>query len=287
MARAKSGIVWLAKDLFDRYNKHNIAQVGGQLAYFFLLSMFPFVIFINALIGAFHFDPDVIQKALAPFLHNTITSLIIRYVSYISENKSIGLLSVGVVVEIFSASASVRALRFGMNNAYGAKPKGNPIFGIVSSMLFTLFMGIIVFVSVAILAFSQIVLSKLPKEVALQFKTISVANSVIWLLVVVILFFVILLTYYFLPDIRIRLSAHVPGTLFSLIGNLALTYGISKYVSSSVSFSVLYGSISSVIMLLLWMYFSGNILLLGAELNSALLNLLTSRKKISGGSTRR
>jgi membrane protein len=110
--------------------------------------------------------------------------------------------------------------------------------------------------------------------------TISIANVFFWIFITLILFVILLLTYRFVPHIKLKFLQILPGTLFSLGGSFLLTYGFSTYVSKSVRYSALYGSISSVLMLLIWMYFIGILIIFGAELNSSIMEL--RRKRYSG-----
>lgn len=274
-----NSFVFILKSLFSRFNEHKIAQIGGQLAYFFLLSIYPFLIFLNVLIGSFDITNTAVIDFLKPIFPVQIVELISSYVEHITQNQSAGLLSFGIVVVIFSASRAVRTLDSIINNAYGIKEKRGFFYGVTLSMLFILLMGFLLLIAILFVAFSRNLFLKFFSVIPIEL--VSLISTLRWLVLVFTLVFVLAMLYYIIPNKKIRFRNIIPGTLFSSAGFIALTLGFSTYVSHFMRESALYGTIGAVLLLTLWLYIAGIILTIGAELNS-IMEILPERKKQKG-----
>ncbi|NLG53602.1 MAG: YihY/virulence factor BrkB family protein [Clostridiales bacterium] len=280
LLKAKPGdsvTVFVLKSLFLRFNEHNIAQAGGQLAYFFLLSVFPFLIFLNALIGSFNISETAVIDILAPVFPEQIVELVSSYVEHITQNQSMSLLSFGIVVVIFSASRSVRTLGSMINNAYGIDENRGIFRNIMLSMMFILMLGILVLISVFFVAFSQDLAVRLHSLLRIPVELVSVLNIFRWLSLIMTMFFVLALLYYVIPNKKLTFFGILPGTLLSTAGFVALSFCFSLYVEYFMKESALYGTLGAVLLLTLWLYVASVILLAGAELNGIIDSLPNAR----------
>lgn len=266
---------WLGSDslLFDltkRFREHNIAQMGGQLAFFILLSLFPFLIYVNALIGSLHISHGTVEELFAPVFPPQIVSFISTYISRLSENNSAGIISIGILISIFSASKSVRSLSIAMNTAYGVERPRGVIANFLFSVLFILCAGLMVLVLTVLIPASKALLLRIVEFFQLSSDFFAHIDFWRWCLIGGVLFLVLVVLYYFIPSRRMRFCGILPGVLFGMVAFSLLSIGFMIYAEYFFQGSILYGSISTVILLLLWLYFAGIILVLGAELNSAL-----------------
>ncbi len=261
---------FLPKKLLSNFKEHEISFTGGQVAYFFILSLFPFLIFVNTLIASLNIPPDFAFSLLRPFFPEEIAGFITRYISYINENQSMSLLSFGIVLAIFSASKSVRSLTNAFNAAYGVPSRRGFFAELLFSMLYILAFGVIITVSVVIIALGNDIVSELLDKLSVSFALFDLFEVWRWLTVSIVLFLIIWIVFTVIPDKKIKFSESLPGAIFSVLGFLLLTILFSLYVNRFIAASALYGSIGAVILLMLWMYFAGIILILGVEINSIL-----------------
>lgn len=262
--------VYLIKTLISRFNEHNISRIGAQLAYFMLLSLFPFLIFLNALIGSFHISTSEVVEFLDPFFPEQIVSLISTYIAHISNNQSISVLSIGIIVTIFSASKSVRSLSYAINTAYGIHENKNPFFGIFLSMVFVIATGVVILIVTMFITLSRDFLMQIIKVNQISDMLVGALGIWRWVTLSVILFFILAMMYKLVPNKKIRFLSVIPGTIFAIAAFIGLTVGFSIYVNYFIRNSALYGTIGAVILLVLWMYLVSIILVLGAEINSAI-----------------
>lgn len=260
----------LASELVNRFWEHNVAQVGGQLAYFILLSAFPFLIYVNTLIGFLNLTTFEIREFLEPVFPADVVSLITSYIRYVSENRSVSLLSFGIVISIFSASKSVRALSTVIDNAYGVEKQRGFWWNLGFSLLFIFGLGLMVAAIAIIIPLGESFFLELTDLFGLSDRVAVHLNLWRWAVTIAVLFIVLALMYYFVPNRRMRVTNVLPGALLGVIGFLFLTRGFSIYVTYFLKNSAIYGSINAVILLLLWLYCAGLIIAVGAELNGAL-----------------
>lgn len=265
--------LFVTRKLKERFFDHNIGYAGGQLAYFFILSIFPFLIFINSIIASLDIPSSSAIAFLKPFLPEQIVSLIATYIEYISSASSIPLISFGIILAIFSASRSVRSLIYAFDLAYGVKKRRHFLINTLFSMLYLFLFAIVLVICIVIVSFGSSFVEGLLANMVLPFNFIDFFSFWQWITMSAILFLILSAVYKFLPSVKIRYRDTLPGTLFSLIGFLILTAAFSFYVNNLISSLSLYGSLSTVILLMLWFYFAGIIIMLGAELNKIISDI--------------
>ncbi len=265
--------IFVINKLWHRFIDHKIGYTGGQLAYFFILSIFPFLIFINAVIASLDIPSDAAISFLRPFFPEQIVSLIASYIEYISSESGISLLSFGIILALFSASKSVRSLATAFNLAYGVRQTRNFFLRTLFSMLYILLFALVFVACIILVAFGNSFITRILSHTVLPFAFIDLLSFWRWITMAGILFVILSVVYKFLPETHIRFSETLPGTVFSLFGFLLLTSIFSFYVNNLMSSISLYGSLSAIILLMLWLYFAGIILVLGAELNKIISDI--------------
>lgn len=264
-----TGILYLFKDVAARFRRHRLSQVGGQLAYFLLLSLFPFLIFLNALVGMLHISTDALWSYLSPLLPQQITALIAEYNNYAVQTQSTGLLSVGLIVTLYSASRAVRSLNYAINHAYGIARQRGFLKDLVLSLSFTLCVGLLLLITAVFLTAGSGIVKYLAPKFGMSPSAFSTIRTISWILCAGVLFMIVCAIYWVMPNRKFRFVKVLPGAVFTLVGWFALTIGFSIYINHFSNYSVLYGSLGAVIILMLYLYLTGIILLLGAEINSS------------------
>lgn len=270
-AKSNDGkLLYVLKTMTKRFIEHNVSRVAGQLSYFMLLSIFPFLIFINALIGSFDISIMRLSAVIEPIFPPQVVALINGYIEHTMANQSIGLLSIGIIVVIFSASKSVRSLDFAINTAYGTTESKNVFKDFLYSMLFVIAAAITIVIVALFVTLSSDFLTEIIKVNHLSEFAVSVLGVCRWVMLVAILFFILAIVYKITPNKKVSAMSIFPGTTLATLGLILLTYGFSTYVDHFMRGSIFNGTIGVVVMLMLWIYFASVIIVLGAELNSTL-----------------
>ena len=262
------------KELWRLYGRHNVTRAAGALAYFFVLSVFPLILCVNGVVGLAHVDIQALLHSLDRVLPQQALELVGDYVAYVSANRSSALLYAAVPALILSASAAVRVLLDTMDEIY-EQPRNTGVRRIAESVLFSLLFLVTVYLSVVVIFtgdwFLRWLAGVLPQQLAAMLNFSALFGLWRWMRYVLLFCFVMLLVLavYRLgtPKVQVR-RGHMLVSALLCSGALVVASGVfSWFIGLSSRYSLLYGSLASVIILLLWLYLCGTILLLGALFN--------------------
>jgi len=262
----------LLKQTFSEWLEDKAPQLGAALAYYTVFSLAPLVLLLLAIVGfLFRKDPsgtwEKITEQMSYFLDNSAIEVVQNIAQTASHpNKSALATTIGVLLALFGASGVFGQLQDALNTIWGVKAKpGNRIgtflrarflsFAMVAGVCFLLLVSL-VFESV-LKSFSQYVQTMFPGGIVIAL----VIYSIFDLAVVVLLFALI---FKFLPDVKIQWRDVWIGALMTAIFFAIGKWALGLYLGSGTAASA-YGAASSLITLLLWIYYSSQILLFGAE----------------------
>ncbi len=257
----------IIKNLVKRCIDHDIGQLGAQLSYFSLLSLFPFIVYINKLITILNFSYDEITEYISLIFPANIAEFIFEYINIISETSHTGLLSLGTVMLIYSASRIVRSMEKAINLAYEITEQRGFFTSIFRAMLFVACFGVTIILIILTTVISKGFLANIFSRFGVTPDFLSSLLIVKWAVFAVAVFIAMALIYYLMPNKKIPLKTVFPGAAFCVVGFALLSLGFSIYVNVGLKYSVLYGSIGAVFLLLIWLYATGMIIVAGAELN--------------------
>jgi len=256
-------------EAMDIYLTHRASRSAAQLAYFLILSVFPLLICVNAFIGLLELDISAILQAAADFLPYDSLEILEEYITYITTNQSHALLWAGVAMTLFSAASAFRALVQIMEEIYDCKGAQGGIRQFISSLLFSILFLATIYLSLAVLLTGGWLFQHIEQMVPVG--TVALPWAWQWLRFIIlfclVLVFVLLAYRLAAPH---GTSAQPPILLGGLISALALVVfsGLfSWFIGLSSRYSLIYGSLASIIILLVWLYLCGNILIFGCIIN--------------------
>ena len=262
----KSRLFHLLYRLIDRFFTDRVFETGAMLAYFLLFSIFPLLIFMSALIPMFHLQVTEILTATA-IIPADIKRIILTYLAYLNRVSSTPLLLTGLFLTIWFVSRTTRSLMHAINGAMRVRAHRSTLAGGALSLLMTV--GLLMAILIALIFLvagdwlTTLLTSAFPHATALL-RTWQLLKN----LIPPAFFFVLLLCLYTVAPHRHISAWHaLPGTLFSMGFWLLFSYAFSWYVGSADRYSFLYGSLGGIIVMLLWLYFTGIVLIMGAQLN--------------------
>ena len=267
--KGKNQFLILVSDMYERYKSHNVALSAAALTYYFTFAFFPLLIFSNNLLGFLRISPEFVMQysALVP---NDVLKIISSYLEYVSSVKSSSLLVFGLIFTIYIPFRAVNSLIKVICIAYDIKDTRSLMHRIVIIIL--LGIGIIgsIIGSILVNIVGRTVLEAIGKIIPISGVSIDVWNFYKVLIMAVVLFIVLLMLYLVGPSTVVHLKEALPGAIASLICWLLYSLFFSAYVNNFAKYSVIYGSIGTVIVLILWLYCASLTLILGSELNAQL-----------------
>ncbi|WP_217581766.1 YihY/virulence factor BrkB family protein [Lysinibacillus sp. GbtcB16] len=259
------------QDLIGRLKRVEISALSAQLAYFFLLSFFPLLIFLVTLLPYLNLQTTQVYSFLVNVLPDEVYKLIENTLNEILTNRNSSLLSIGVLGTIWSASKGINALIRALNKAYDTEGRA----GILDrglSLVFTVALVIVIAVALLLPVFGQQIGHFLFSIVGIEEQFESVWHNLRWSIPPILIFIVLMGIYWFVPNTspRLKILGVWPGAMFATLAWLVVTYAFSFYINNFANYSATYGSIGGVIILMLWLYFTGIILIFGGVLNATM-----------------
>ena len=262
-------MVWklylIIRDFSAKMKKKDISTYAASNAFFFFLSVVPMLIMICTIIPYTPLTEENLVELVTDFLPDQIDPLAESLISEVYD-KSAGILSVALIATVWSAAKGVMALMKGLNSVNGVEEKRNYFVLRIIASFYTVVMLIVVILSLFVMVFGdQLVTLALHRIPQLQ-RVVSFAMNFRFLFVWAVLSVLFAAVYAYVPDKKLAFREQIPGAVFSAVGWSIFSWVFSYYVTYGNSYGI-YGSLSIIIIVLLWMYFCMYIILIGAYLN--------------------
>lgn len=253
--------------LIYRIGKDDASGLAAQMTYHFVLAMFPMLIFLLTLLPLFNLDQSQITGLLSNAPADT-SSLIKDVISDVTKNSSGGLLSIGLILAIWSASNGMTAIMNSFNVAYDVEDNRNGILLKILSVIFTIVLGVVFLLAMALPTMGSVIAHFLfgPLGLDSQVKWIFSLIRVVLPLIIILILFTIL--YSVAPNVKTKLKSVLPGAIFTSVIWLLGSFAFGFYISNFGNYSKTYGSIAGIIILLIWLYLTSFIIIIGAEINA-------------------
>jgi len=257
----------------DAYSSRGVGQAAAALSYFLILTLFPLLVCVNYSIGLLELDFETLVLDLDQLLPDQAQTVIQDYLAYIAGNQSPALLAGSLFTLVASASAGLRTLLHTMDRLYEVRAV-NPIRRMAASIVLSLLFLLTIYLSVVVIFtgewFFSLLEAHLPRRLARLLPLSALSSLWDWMRYLLLFCFVLLLV---LAVYRAGVPRQFSGksllfcALLSALAMVAFSALFSWFIGLSSRYSLIYGSLASIIILLVWLYLCGNILLLGAVVN--------------------
>jgi len=267
----KNRVVQFILEVVELYFSKQVSRSAAELAYYLIMSFFPALICINSIIGTLNLNAETVWRELAGIIPTEALNVLVDYLKYVTENTSISMLAAGVFMLLYSASAAMRCLMSVMEDLYGRRSY-HGIWRLVASVSFSALFLLTFYLSAVVVLTGNWFFQLLENFIHGIPRLKGVVLPWHWQWVRFILEFCILLMFLMLlyrataprgkpraPILTGALLASVALVLFSLV--------FSEFIGMSSRYSMVYGSLASVIILLVWLYLCGTIIILGNVIN--------------------
>lgn len=260
-----------------KLQKDRVTSIGAELAYYIVLSIFPFMIF---LLNILSFTPFVATDTVGPFinilpidLQNLILSLIHETIRSSSET----LLSISALTGLWAASKATTSFITLMNNAFEVKETRSYLYRRFLAIVFTIGLLLAFILSLIALVFGRFLASKVFSFIGLGSTFINIWNYLRTILTLVFMVIIFALLYKFAPSqkgsLQIGFIESLPGAIFASIGWVISSLAFSYFVNNFGNYSKTYGSLAAIVLLLIWLYMSSVIIMMGGELNATIKSI--------------
>ncbi len=281
-----AGMVEMIRGFLKRLNKDHVGAYAAQSAYFILLSFIPFVLLLVTMVKYTPLTQEIVTTALIRMVPEEFSSFIRVIVNEVF-GKSAAFVPVSAIIALWSAGKGVNALSKGLNCIYQVEETRGYVINRLRSAVYTLVFVVAVAVTLLLLVFGN----QIQMGIADRFPVIAKVTSLIvgmrTLITLVLLCLVFLMIYKFVPNRKASLKSQIPGAMVSSVAWSLFSLAFSIYIDLTPGTVNMYGSLTTLVLIMLWLYFCMWILLIGAEINSYFEDRLRRLEEAAAAKLRR
>ncbi|MCT4599015.1 MAG: YihY/virulence factor BrkB family protein [Vallitalea sp.] len=264
----KSTKTVLVIDLIKRIQSDDITAWASKLTFYILLSIFPFLLFLMQILSYTSLSNIDVIYQFKDIIPNEIFDIIGFITTDIEKNQSDTVLSLAIIVTIWAASKGIMAVITTLNKAYREKETRSYIFLRLLAFIYTIAFAVVLLLTFLLIIFWNKLLNIAFSYIYLPTALEGVIDFIRIIFAMMLLFLFFILLYNASPNKKISIKEVVPGSILATIGWLGMSFIFSYYIDNLGNFSYMYGSLASIIILLIWLYLCSIIILVGGELNA-------------------
>ena len=258
----------MIKKIFTNMRNDHISEFSAQCSYYTILSFIPFVIILITLIQYTNIDQQTLFDVISKIIPSSMNEFVLGIVREV-YSKSIGTISISIIFTLWSAGKGLFALIKGLHSVYninGEKQK-SMLYLRLMSIIETIIFIVLIMIGLVLLVFGN----TLKSIVQNHFGALENFNTFLQVLTeisfIFATFIIFLLLYKFMPKHKVTFKSQVPGAVFGAIALNVISFIFSKYLDIFKGFSITYGSLTTLMLVMMWTYACFYSLFLGAEIN--------------------
>ncbi|MGM0888480.1 MAG: YihY/virulence factor BrkB family protein [Bacillota bacterium] len=262
--------IQFSKKLIKEIKEDRVTGLAAEQAYYYLLALFPLLILLLSILPYLNIDIQTALDTIKTFMPAETMEVIEKNIINILSERNGGLLTFGFLGTIWSASNGMNAFIHSMNIAYDVEETRNFIKARFISIILTLGLVVAFIVMLGLPVFGKVIIELLQQVIPIPEETQILFSLLRWVIAVVVISLVLAFLYRFAPNKSFPIKYVIPGAVTATVLWLGISLGFSFYVSNFANYSSTYGSLGGVIILMLWLYLSGLIFVIGGEINAIL-----------------
>jgi len=266
----------IIEKLFKNMGEDLVSEYSAQCSYYTILSFIPFIILVLTMIQYTGVRPQALFNAISKIIPSSMNEIILDIVQEV-YSKSIGTISISIIFTIWSAGKGLFALNKGLQSVYNTnnKESASYIYLRVKAIIETIMFIILIVLGLTLLVFGNSLIEIIQKYVGglENYNTISAIVTQIGLILITFLIF--LLLYKFMPKHKVSFKSQIYGAIFGAIALNIISIVFSKYLYIFKGFSITYGSLATLMLIMMWIYSCFYTVFFGAELNKLINNKKT------------
>ena len=277
MSLAGLSVKELGRRVYAETLDDDVLGRSAQLSYYFLLALFPALLFITSLLGYLAGEDSQLRQglfqSLSAVLPGDASQLIAKTVNDVTQASGGGKLSFGVLATLWAASNGMGAISESLNAAYDLK-ETRPWWKVrLTAVGLTLALTFLIVTALVLVLYGHDIADAAAGWLGLGSAFATAWKVLQWPLVLAFVLLAFALIYYFGPDAHQQHWTWItPGAVVGVALWLLISFAFKAYLSYFNSYSATYGSLGAVIILMLWFYFTGTAILIGGEINSEIEN---------------
>jgi membrane protein len=271
----RSDMIRFKNEYFAKIATIDPSGLAAQLAYLFLLSLFPFLIFSITLLAYTSITADDVINLVKRSVPLETTSIIADNIRSVLAGRNTGLLSFGAIAAIWTASNALNSIINVLDMSYDVTESRSFIKARAMAIALTFMMVPAILVSLLLPVFGEKIGRLVFSYMGLSSIFLTLWDVARWVLSFCIMTGVLAAVYYLAPNKRIKFKSVLAGALFTTVLWHIVSWGFSYYVDRIGHYSAVYGSLGGIIALMIWFYVVALLIILGGVLNSTLDSVRT------------
>lgn len=254
-------------DLMTEFKEDNVPLLAAAQAYYYILSIFPLLIFALTILPLLNLNPNSVVSFIGTVAPSDTASLFEENITTLVQEPRGILFVVSLLGALWSASNGINAFIKSSNEAYDVEESRSFIKVRLIAIALTICMILTIVVALVLPIFGNVLISMISSVLGLPAQTEILFQVLRWVIAVTVMTLMLLLLYRFAPNKTLKWKEILVGSLTAAFLWQIVSLGFSFYVSNFGNYSATYGSLGGVIILLLWFFLTGLVLMIGAELN--------------------
>lgn len=258
-------LIRMARGFARHMSKTNVNAYAASAAFFIFLSLIPCIIVLCSLLPYTPLQKSDLQEAVRQVMPLPMVSFMLSLIDSL-YNSTVGVLSMAAVVMIWSAGKGMLALMRGLNAVNGVVEDRNYVVQRLLASFYTVIMLILLLVSLVLMVFGDTLVRVLNQYIPVLDELLDFLMLFKPLFSWGILTGAFMLIYAYVPNVKLKVKNQFPGALFAAIAWNLFSWGFSIYIENFNGLDI-YGSLSAIVVIMLWFYFCMYLLLVGAHIN--------------------
>lgn len=246
-------------------NDHTGAY-AAMSAFFFVLSLIPIILLLLTLVQYTSLTKIDVMSAVAQVMPESITGTMLAIVNQV-YNQSAAIIPITILVALWSAGRGVLAMTSGLNWIYNSRETRNYILLRIRATFYTVLFIVVIVLTLVVLGFGNSISLFVEEHIPIAVRITDFMIEIRTITAFIGLSLFSLSIYLFLPNKKNKIKTQIPGAVFTAIGWMGTSFFVSKYMEIFKGFEDMYGSLTTIVLIMLWLYFSMYTMLLGGKLN--------------------
>lgn len=260
------------KEMYYRLMYDEISLLSANLSYYFILSLFPMLIVALALTPYFKIDQQFLLEKIQNFSPGDLGDYLFDMISEVLNNKNNTIITVGIVFTLWSASSGIYGIIIAFNNAFRVRDGRIWIVTKLISVVITALFLVGMFVVLALVVFGKQLTYLLFHKFNLDEGFYNLWSVLNYSFPILFTFIVFVFLYIMGPNLKLKAISILPGSIFATVSWTLVSRLFGYYIDHFSSYIKTYGTIGAFMAFIIWLYITGYILIIGAEINAILHN---------------
>ena len=282
----KNGIKTI-KSIVQSVVENDFFGMASEMGFMLCIGICPFMLFLTALFG--WIGKHTFMNSIFIFMQNIVPSdalnvinTVLNEIFFYSKGGLVAI--IGFCITLFLSTNTMAIVAKGLNRAYKVKETRNFLYSRLLALVMVFVHTLVLFLSITTIVFGKVIVKFLVAYICMSQHLANIMLFVRWPIAFLTLFVLAYLSYYILPDLtgheKLRRHSAWPGSIFFCISWLLGSWGFSIYINNLHTYNFVYGTIAGFAIMMMWMYYTSILILIGGEINSQLYDKLERKEEL-------